>query len=153
MCFLKEPSYSTSFLPSLVVARRMRIARPSPPSIQLTDRWIEPAVENIRLRKVGEMYQILCEAIRAKAVLRLSLTSGESRIVEPYRYGARTNGQEFLNAYHRPEFGTQQVPQDVKTVALVEIASATPTGETFTFPKPGYKALGDRRIPQIFAEI
>ena len=99
------------------------------------------------------MYQILCEAIRARSVLRLSLTSGESRIVEPYRYGARTNGQEFLNAFHRPESGNGQGPHDVKTIALVEIASATATGETFALPKPGYKAVADKRIPKIFAEL
>lgn len=114
---------------------------------------MKPAGLIFGMGKVGEMYQILCEAIRARSVLQLSMTSGESRIVEPYRYGARTNGQEFLNAFHRPEVGTDQGPRDVKTVALVEIASATATGETFAGSKPGYKQAGDRRIPEVFAEL
>jgi hypothetical protein len=99
------------------------------------------------------MYQILCEAIRDRAVLRLSMTNGESRIVEPYRYGARANGQEFLNAFHRSEFGSDQGTKDVKTVPLAEIASASTTGETFTAPRAGYNRAGDRRIPEVFAEV
>jgi hypothetical protein len=102
---------------------------------------------------MGKIYQILCEAIRARSVLRLSMTNGESRIVEPYRYGARASGKEFLNAFHRAGAGTDQMPRDLKTVAVAEIASATATGETFIGPKPGYNPAGDRRIPEVFAEL
>jgi hypothetical protein len=105
------------------------------------------------MRKVGNMYQTLCEAIRARAVLRLSMTNGESRIVEPYRYGAKPNGKEFLNAYHRAAAGADQTPRDLKTVAVAEIASAATTGETFAEPRPGYNPAGDHRIPQVFAEL
>ena len=109
------------------------------------------------------MYQTLCEAIRTRSVLRLSMTNGESRIVEPYRYGARANGKEFLNAYHRAAAGADQTPpdksttdkstRDLKTVAVAEIASAAATGETFANPRPGYNPAGDHRIPQVFAQL
>ena len=81
------------------------------------------------------------------------MTNGESRIVEPYRYGARANGKEFLNAFHRAEAGTDQRPTDVKTVPVSEIASAITTGETFALPKAGYNPAGDHRIPEVFAEL
>lgn len=81
------------------------------------------------------------------------MTNGESRIVEPHRYGAKPNGKEFLNAFQRAGAGVVQMPTDLKMVAIVEIASATTTGETFTEPRPGYNPTGDRRIPEVFAEL
>ncbi len=98
------------------------------------------------------MYQTLCEAIQARSVLRLSMRNGESRIVEPHRYGAKSNGTEVLNAFQRAA-GTDPLPLDFKTIVVSEIASATTTGETFTGTRPGYKTAGDKRIPAVFAEL
>lgn len=99
------------------------------------------------------MYQILCEAIRARSVLKLSMTNGESRIVEPYRYGAKANGKEFLSAFHRAEAGAGQIPTSLKPIPVSEIASVSATSETFTDPKPGYNPAGDKRIPEVFAQL
>ncbi len=99
------------------------------------------------------MYQTLCEAIRARSVLRLSMRNGEFRIVEPHRYGERSNGKEVLNAFQRDIAGTEQTSMDLKSVNVSEIASATTTGETFAGPRPGYNQAGDKHIPAVFAEL
>jgi hypothetical protein len=107
----------------------------------------------ISIHKAAGMYQTLCEAIRSRSVLRLSMRNGECRVVEPHRYGARSNGNEVLNAFQRAAAGTEQLPMALKSVAVSEIESATATGETFTSPRPGYNPAGDQRIPAVFAEL
>jgi hypothetical protein len=112
-----------------------------------------PRDSKISRRKAVGMYQTLCEAIRARSVLRLSMRNGECRVVEPHRYGARSNGKEVLNVFQRAVDGTEQLPMALKSVSVCEIESATTTGETFTSPRPGYNPAGDQRIPAVFAEL
>ncbi len=99
------------------------------------------------------MYQTLCQAIQARSVLQISMTNGESRIIEPHRYGAKSNNVEVLWAFQPTGNGVDQVPADWKLIVVSQIASATTTGATFAGPRPGYKPANERRIRQIFAEL
>ena len=97
------------------------------------------------------MNTVICEAIGKRQVLAFRYAGGE-RIVEPYRHGKSTAGNEVLRAYQLSGYSSSHQPAAWKLFDIYKMADVHPTGQTFRFNRAGYVAK-DRTMRYVHCQV
>jgi len=83
------------------------------------------------------MRRSVCEAIRARTVVRFSYDGG-SRTVEPYCHGVSPTGNEVLRGYQTGGYSSSGNPVGWRLFEIAKIASFRQTSQLFSRNRPGY---------------
>jgi hypothetical protein len=81
----------------------------------------------------------ICYAISNRFVLEFRYAGG-TRIVEPYRHGRSTAGNEVLRGYQVSGYSHSRNPSGWKLFDVAKMAELRSTGQTFPYNRPGYVA-------------
>lgn len=83
------------------------------------------------------MKRSICDAIRARAMVRFSYDGG-SRIVEPYCHGVSTTGSEVLRGYQTGGYSSSGNPVGWRLFEVAKLSGFRQTSQTFNRNRSGY---------------
>lgn len=82
---------------------------------------------------------VICDAISKRLVLQFHYGGG-LRIVEPYRHGRSTAGNEVLRGYQVSGYSASRNPSGWRLFDVRKIGQLRAAPETFSGHRPGYAA-------------
>src|SRR5947207_14658022 len=97
------------------------------------------------------MNPAICYAIEHRYVLQFHYAGG-TRIVEPYRHGRSTAGNEVLRGYQVSGYSHSGNPTGWKLFDVGKMRELQSTGETFPRNGPGYAAK-DRALRFLHCQV
>jgi hypothetical protein len=97
------------------------------------------------------MHQVLCEAIAGRYVVQFHYAGGV-RIVEPYRHGRSTAGNEVLRGYQIAGYSASRQPSGWKLFQVDKMADLHATRAIFPHNRRGYQTR-DRSMVHIHCQV
>jgi hypothetical protein len=97
------------------------------------------------------MNPAICSAIANRFLLQFHYAGGE-RIVEPYRHGYSTAGNEVIRGYQVSGYSHSRNPSGWKLFDVGKIGQLRSTGQTFAQNRPGY-VTRDRAMRSIHCQL
>ena len=97
------------------------------------------------------MHPVICDAISKHLMLQFHYGGG-LRIVEPYRHGSSTAGNEVLRGYQVSGYSSSRRPSGWRLFDVWKMGQLRSAPERFVANRPGYTAR-DRAMRSVHCQV